>query len=64
MKTKHKTGLWKEQHVQLWEKMLSTYLALKNSPSAKLILKFIALILRIILSIVVRKIFIHFFPNF
>lgn len=64
MTTRRKTGLWKEQHIQLWEKLLSTYLALKNSPSTKLILKFIALILRIILSIVVRKIFLHFFPNF
>ncbi len=64
MTPKRKTGLWKEQHAQLWEKMLSTYLSLKNSPSAKLVLKFIALILRITLSIVVRKIFLHFFPNF
>lgn len=64
MKRKRKTSSWKEQKVQLWEKLVSTYLNMKKSPSVKLILKFIVLILRIILSIVVKKIFLHFFPNF
>lgn len=64
MKKKRKTSSWKEQNVRLWEKMVSTYLTLKSSPSAKLIFKLIALILRSILSIVVRKIFYYFFPNF
>lgn len=64
MTTKRKTNSWKEQYVQLWGKMVSTYLALKSSPSIRLIFKFISLILRVILSIVVRKIFSYFFPNF
>lgn len=64
MKKTRKTSSWKEKNVQLWGKMVSTYLALKSTPSTKLILKFITLILRVILSIVVRKIFLQIFPNF
>ncbi len=64
MTKKSKTSSWKEQNVKLWEKMVSTYLTVKHSPSAKLILKFLFLILRVIISIVVRKIFFYFFPNF
>lgn len=61
---KRKTSSWKEQKVQLWEKLVSTYLTIKSAPSVKLILKFIVLILRVILTIIVRKIFSYFFPNF
>lgn len=64
MKEKHKTSSWKEKHIQHWEKIASIYFAIKDSPSAKLILKFIILILRMILSIIVRRIFLYFFPNF
>ena len=64
MKKQHATRTWKEKQVELWEKMVSTYLRIKSSPSAKLILKFVFLILRVILSIIVRKIFSYIFPNF
>lgn len=64
MMQKRKTSSWKEKNVQIWEKIVSTYDNLKSSPSAKLILKLIALILRSILSIIVRKIFLYLFPNF
>ncbi len=61
---KHTTSNWKEELVNLWEKMTSTYFALKESPSIRLILKFILLLLRVTLSIVVKKLFKYFFHNF
>ncbi len=64
MEKKHTTSNWKEGLVNRWEKMASTYFALKKSPSIKLILKFIILLLRIILSIIAKKVIKYFFPNF
>lgn len=64
MKKKLVDLTWKERNIQRWEKMATTYLALKTSPSFKLILKLIGLISRIIFSIITRKILEQFFPNF
>lgn len=64
MKQQRSTSTWKEEMVALWEKMVSTYITLRNSPSVKLVLKFIFQLLKIILSIVVKRIIQHFFPNF
>lgn len=53
--------------IQLWEKMANTYIAIKDSkdkPSIRLILKFLILLLRILLSIAVRKLLDYFFPDF
>ncbi len=53
--------------IQLWEKMANTYIAIKNNkgkPSIRLILKFLILLLRILLSIAVRKLLDYFFPDF
>lgn len=64
MKKKRNTREWKEKNIKLWERMVSIYFEIKTSPSAKLIIQFIALILKIVFSIVIRKIFLDFFDNF
>lgn len=63
MKKRHTTSKWKGELFNRWEKMTSTYFALKESPSIRLILKFVLLLLRITLSIVVKKVIKYFFPN-
>lgn len=63
MEKKHTTSNWKEKLVNRWEKMTLTYFALKESPSIRLILKFILLLLRITLSIVVKKVIKFCFSN-
>lgn len=55
---------WKEKNVELWEKIASTYLAIKNSPSAKLVFKIIFSILKIIFSMIIKKFFSNFLPEF
>lgn len=63
MAKKHKTNSWKERNTLLWEKLVVTYHSLKESPSLKLILKFIVFILKLVFSIVVKKFVKHFFPT-
>lgn len=53
--------VWKEKNLKLWEKMVLTYLVLRSSPSIKLIFKLLSFFLRSCLSIIVKKIFSHFF---
>lgn len=57
------TSTWKERMVQLWEKTVSTYEALKNNPSLSLILKLVFFIVKMLLSIILRKLFTNLFPN-
>lgn len=55
---------WKEKNVHLWEKIVSMYIILKSSPSAKLFFKFIFLILKVTFSIFCKKILLHIFHDF
>ena len=64
MKKHGNSKLWKEKMFHMWTKLVVTYADLKKSHSIKLLLKIIVMIFKTILSIVVRKIWFHFFPNF
>lgn len=64
MKKHGNSKLWKEKMFQMWTKLVVTYADLKKSHSIKLLLKIIVMIFKSILSIVVWKIWFHFFPNF
>ncbi|MGI6012511.1 MAG: hypothetical protein ACOX8H_13650 [Ruminococcus sp.] len=63
MRKKPKTDSWKEKNVRLWKKMADAYCKVKVSPSVKRVLRFAGLILRIVLSVMIRKIFLFFFPD-
>lgn len=61
---KNNINSWKEKNVHLWEKIVSMYIILKSSPSAKLFFKFIFLILKVTFSIFLKKILLHIFHDF
>ena len=46
------SGTWKEQSVQLWEKMVTLYVALEKKPSVRLAFKLATCIAKIVAAIV------------
>ena len=55
---------WKEKNVKLWEKVADTYLAIKSSPSIKLVIRVIFFIIKIIFSMIIKKFFSNILPEF
>ena len=52
MKENHEIRTWKEQSVQLWEKMVTLYVALEKKPSVRLAFKLATCIAKIVAAIV------------
>lgn len=63
MEKKQKPSSWKRKNFQLWERVASTYIATKTSPSIKRILKLIFLLLKLLCSVIIKMIIEHFFPD-
>ena len=52
MKENHEIRTWKAQSVQLWEKMVTLYVALEKKPSVRLAFKLATCIAKIVAAIV------------
>ena len=60
---KKNNRVWKNKDFECWIKTMNTYFKLKQSPSCKLVLKITFLLIRIVISIIIRKIITYFFEN-
>lgn len=59
---KHKNS-WREEMTERWCKLVILYNKVKKSPSFKLWLKILLELMRMILQLVIKKIFDHFFND-